>query len=183
MIGATQRESPTTRSDRSRRFVADAGERSKRFGEPGAVRADGLEKGSISVVDDVRSLPGELAASRSRSQDTRACVGRMRHAAYELAPLESANDLRGHHRVGPGVAGDASLGERRVVFGEGGDTGEEDELYRRQSKWGEGGALALLPAVGSLPEAKARALAGRCEEAWKSFRHGRALLVSRQVFG
>ena len=93
----------------------------------------------------------------------------MRDASDELAPLEGANDLRGHHRVRAGMAGDASLGQRRVVFGERRDAGEEDELHRRESQWGEGGPLALLPAIGSLPQAKAGAFARCCEESWESF--------------
>ena len=47
-IDARRRGSRITRSDRSRRFVADPGECSKRFGESGSVRADCLEEGPIS---------------------------------------------------------------------------------------------------------------------------------------
>jgi hypothetical protein len=104
----------------------------------------------------------------------------MGDAADELPPLERADDLGGHHRVGAGVAGDAGLRERRVVLGEGGDAGEKDELHRREAERGEGGALALLPAVGRLPEEEAGALAGRGEEAREAFGHRRP--VGRSLY-
>src|SRR5688500_1448758 len=95
----------------------------------------------------------------------------MRDASHEFPSLQGAHDLGGHHRVGTGVPGHAGLREGRVVVGEGGDAGEEDELHRREAERREGGTLTLLPAVGGLPEEEAWALAGRGEEARESFRH------------
>jgi hypothetical protein len=145
----------------SRQLLSDTGERSKSLGESSAVGADRLEERSIRFVHDVGSLACQLAAGGGGAEDASARVGGVRNSSDELAPFEGPNDLRGHHRVGAGVAGDPRLSERRIVVGEGSDAGEEDELHRREPERGEGGALALLPAVRCLPESEARAFARR----------------------
>ena len=153
-------------------LLSDTGERSQSLGESSAVGADRLEERPIRFIHDVGSLACQLAAGGGGSQDASARVGGVRNSPDEFAPFEGANDLRGHHRVGAGVAGDPRLSERGIVVGEGGDAGEEDELHWREAEWGESGALALLPAVRGLPESEARTFARRGEETRDSFRHG-----------